>query len=140
MAFMAQYKMERKMTGTRHKNAWIWVAIAAIALASAARAQSGFEISRTYASPVIAFLSAERASQPVAAQHFGTWRPTHGDHAISQHDGGASFWLELLPVLFVGLLSPLSLLSARSLLSLGQAFPAPAISALFQRPPPAQLL
>jgi hypothetical protein len=58
----------------------------------------------------------------------------------SQYNGNASYWLELLPVLFVGLISPLSLLSPRSFLSVGQRYPAPVLPALFQRPPPAQLL
>lgn len=128
------------MTSNRHRNAWIWVAITAIALATVARAQSGYELARACANPVIALLSSAQDSQPFSAQHFAQKRNTHGDQATSQSNGGASFWLELLPVLFVGLVSPLSLLSAQSFHSLGQAFPAPALNALFQRPPPAQLL
>jgi hypothetical protein len=49
-------------------------------------------------------------------------------------------WLELLPILFVGLLLPFGLLSPFSSLSLGQRFAPPLMAALFQRPPPAQLL
>jgi hypothetical protein len=128
------------MTSNRHRNAWIWVAITAIALATVARAQSGYEIARAYANPVIALLSSAQDSQPFSAQHFAQKRTTHGDQTSSQHNGGASFWLELLPVLFVGLLSQLSLLSSRSFLSLGQEYPSPALNALFQRPPPARLL
>jgi len=128
------------MTRTRTRNAWIWVAITAIALASVARAQSGFEIARTYANPVIALLSSDSASQPLAAKHFAARRSAQGDPSASHHDSGASFWLGLLPVLFVGLLSALTFLSLQTSGSIGQAFPAPAMAALFQRPPPAQLL
>jgi hypothetical protein len=126
------------MTPTRHRNAWIWVAITAIALASVARVESGFEIARAYANPVIALLAATPGAPSANAQHFAAPQTKRGDRANSQHSG-PSFWLELLPVLFVGLLSPLALLSARSLLSLDQAFPTPALPSLFQRPPP-QLL
>ena len=128
------------MTSNRHRNAWIWVAITAIALATVARVQSGFEIARAYANPVIALFSAVPDSQPLASQHFAQKRTAHRDHAASQQGSGASFWLELLPVLFVGLLLPLSLLSRFSLLSLGHSHAAPPLPNLFQRPPPAQLL
>ncbi len=128
------------MTSNRHRNAWIWVAITAIALATVARAQSGYEIARAYANPVIALLSSAPDSQSFSAQHFAQKRTAHSDQATSQSNSGPSFWLELLPVLFVGLLSQLSLLSAQSFHSLGQAYPAPPLAALFQRPPPAQLL
>ncbi len=47
--------------------------------------------------------------------------------------------LGLLPVFFVGLISPLSLLAPRLALSPGRAFPKPALPGLFQRPPPALL-
>lgn len=127
------------MTPTRHRNAWIWVAITAIALASVARVESGFEIARAYANPVIALLAATPGAQSANTQHFTGPRTAQANQANSQHNG-PSFWLELLPVLFVGLLSPLALLSAWSFLSLDQAFPAPALPSLFQRPPPAQLL
>jgi hypothetical protein len=128
------------MTGARHKNAWIWIAITAIALASVARVQSGYELARVYANPVIAFLSAERAMQPLSAQHSFSRQSGHGDHASGQRSFGPSFDLGLLPVLFIGFLCTLGLLSPRSSLSLGIAFPAPAPASLFQRPPPFQLL
>jgi hypothetical protein len=128
------------MTSNRHRHAWIWVAITAIALATVARAQSGYEIARTYANPVIALLSSGQDSQPFSAQHFAQKRTTHGDQAASHGNSDAGFWLEMLPVLFVGLLSQFSLLSAQSYVSVGQAYPAPPLTALFQRPPPAQLL
>lgn len=116
------------------------MAITAIALASVARAQTGIEFARTYANPVIAFLSADRASQPLGTQHFAVGRTAYGDRANPQQSSGAVFWLKMLPVLFVGLLLPLGLLSSRFSNSLGLALPEPVLPALFQRPPPAQLL
>src|SRR3954463_10692871 len=111
------------MIRTRNRNAWIWVAITAIALASVARAQSGLEIARSYANPVIALLSTAQATQS-GPEHFALKRMDRGTQA-SQHESGGSLFLELLPILFVGLLSPLSLLSARSWLSLGHTFAPP---------------
>jgi hypothetical protein len=137
---MAQYETEAQMTPIRHRNAWIWVAITAIALASVARAQSGYELARTYANPVIAFLAADHTSQPGAAKHFAQAHAARDAHAGSPYNSNAGDWLQLLPVLFVGLVSPLILLLSRSFLSIGQAYPASALPALFQRPPPAQLL
>jgi hypothetical protein len=128
------------MIGRRNRSAWIWVAITAIALASVARAESGYEIARAYANPLIALFSADQGSQPLAAHNIAPGRTVRGDGSNSQQNGGASFWLELLPVLFVGLLSTRSLLSGQSSLSLGHVYPAPALAALFQRPPPAELL
>ena len=46
-------------------------------------------------------------------------------------------WLATLPVLFIGLITPLSLLlTLLSVLSLGHTPQAPALAASFQRPPP----
>jgi hypothetical protein len=47
--------------------------------------------------------------------------------------------LDLLPVWFIGLVSPVGLRSVRSLRTLGRAVPAPNLTVLFQRPPPALL-
>ncbi|HUV69379.1 MAG TPA: hypothetical protein VMW15_06935 [Terracidiphilus sp.] len=54
----------------------------------------------------------------------------HGHSA----DGGA--WLAILPILFVGMISPLSLLSPMAFFYLGRTPDAPVLPALFQRPPP----
>jgi hypothetical protein len=128
------------MTSNRHRNAWIWVAITAIALATVSRAQSGFELARAYANPVLVYLSADQAAQagaPMSAIHRGS---VGAARALSSANADSGMWLELLPVLFVGLLLPFGLLSPFSSLSLGQRFAPPALTALFQRPPPAQLL
>ncbi|MGA7341311.1 MAG: hypothetical protein WBE72_22500 [Terracidiphilus sp.] len=53
--------------------------------------------------------------------------------------GNAAAWLAVLPILFVGLISPLSLLSPMAYMYLGRAPDAPALPATFQRPPPVRL-
>jgi hypothetical protein len=127
------------MTGNRHRNAWIWVAITAIALATVARAESGFELARVYANPVLAYLAADHPVQAgeTAQIHKGS---VAAARALSSVNADSGMWLELLPILFVGLLLPLGLLSALSSLSLGQQFAPPTLTALFQRPPPVELL
>ncbi len=55
----------------------------------------------------------------------------HPHHAGAQPD-----WLALLPVFFVGLLVPLTLLPLLPVLSLDHTPQAPALAASFQRPPP----
>jgi ABC-type transport system involved in cytochrome bd biosynthesis fused ATPase/permease subunit len=56
---------------------------------------------------------------------------THGN------DSGA--WLAILPLLCVGALSPLSLLSPLAFIYIGLAPAAPVLPASFQRPPPFRL-
>jgi hypothetical protein len=126
------------MTSNRHRNAWIWVAITAIALATVARAESGFELARVYANPVLVYLAGDHQTQAgeTAQIHKGS---VAAARALSSTSTNSGMWLELLPILFVGLLLPFGL-SALSSLSLGQQFAPPALPALFQRPPPAQLL
>lgn len=53
-------------------------------------------------------------------------------------DGGA--WLAILPLLFVGVISPLSLLSPLAFIYLGRKPDTPALPASFQRPPPLRLV
>lgn len=120
------------MTGnrtSRSRGAWIWVTVAAITLASLARAQSGIENARGYANPFIAFLSdahlAESAASAVAHRS-----------ATSSHSGSSGTVLNLLPVFFVGLVSPLSLMHAGSVPCLRRTLPAPDLAGRFQRPPP----
>ena len=119
------------MLANRSKDAWILVAIAAITLASLARAQAGIENARAYASPVIEFLAGSPLTESTVSKSTDR-NVTH----VSNYLGTA---LDLLPVLFVGLVSPLGLQSVRSLHAMGRALPAPNLSALFQRPPPALL-
>ena len=54
--------------------------------------------------------------------------------------GGAGAWLAVLPILlFVGMISPLSLLSPMAYMYLGHVAAAPLLPASFQRPPPIRL-
>jgi hypothetical protein len=119
------------MRANRSKDAWILVAIAAITLASLARAQAGIENARAYASPVIKFLARSPLTDTAASKS-----TDRNVSAVSNYIGTA---LDLLPVFFVGLVSPFGLQSVRSLHAVGRALPAPNLSALFQRPPPALL-
>jgi hypothetical protein len=48
-------------------------------------------------------------------------------------------WLAILPLIFVGVISPLSLLAPLADEYISRAPDAPALQALFQRPPPFQI-
>jgi hypothetical protein len=52
---------------------------------------------------------------------------------------GSADWLAILPLLFVGIISPLSLLAPLANEYVGRAPGAPALPSLFQRPPPFQI-
>jgi hypothetical protein len=54
------------------------------------------------------------------------------------HSGGVD-WLAVLPLLFVGIISPLTLFAPLAYEYVGRAPDAPALPTLFQRPPPFQL-
>jgi hypothetical protein len=120
------------MLANRSKDAWILVAIAAITLSSLARAQAGIENARAYASPVIKFL----AGSPLTDTAVST-STDRNVSPVSNYLFGAA--LDLLPVFFVGLVSPLCLRSVCALRAVGRALPAPKLSVLFQRPPPVLL-
>lgn len=55
------------------------------------------------------------------------------------HSGDAGAWLAILPLLFVGVISPLSLLPPLVSAYAGRAPDAPVLPSLFQRPPPTGL-
>lgn len=52
------------------------------------------------------------------------------------HSGDSGAWLAILPILFVGVISPLTLLSPLAFVYLGRTPDAPILPASFQRPPP----
>jgi hypothetical protein len=52
------------------------------------------------------------------------------------HATGANDWLAMLPILFVGLISPLSLLPRLAVCTASRVPDAPLLPASFQRPPP----
>lgn len=122
---------------TRNRNAWMWLAIAAVAFTSVAAAEAGTQPSRGYAHPVFEFLARTQNQNPGA--HSATLRfanPGSRRHVNSLFRSNRSGTLiAFLPVLFIGLVSPLAL-SSTSTRPLGRAPAAPFLSALFQRPPP----
>lgn len=126
------------MTGTRNRSAWIWVAIAAITLASASRAEAGLQSAKAYAHPVLEFLAKSQSQYPLnkpGVQRFvqrGSGRPI----SAMFRDAGSGTWMAILPVWFIGLVSPLCLLSAASIRRFGRTPSAPLLPASFERPPP----
>lgn len=123
---------------TRNRAAWMWLAIAAVAFTSVATAETGRQAARGYAHPVFEFLV--RSHTQNSGAHVPPVRFANGS---SRRQAGSSFrnsasgpLIAFLPVLFIGLVSPLNPQSAPSKDSLGRAPVAPLLSALFQRPPP----
>lgn len=118
----------------------MWLAVAAMAVASVARVESSIGNATVYTNPVLAFLAGQQNAASVGASiapqyvHLGSARRAS---AVFLHQAAPGAWTAVLPVLFVGLVSPLSLVLPTSLLSLGRSVPAPALPVLFQRPPPA---
>lgn len=55
------------------------------------------------------------------------------------YSGDAGNWLAILPIFFVGMISPLSLLSPLAYWYAGRLPEAPLLPVLFQRPPPTPL-
>jgi hypothetical protein len=127
------------MTLTRHRSAWIWVAIAAIAMATVARAQAGVQNASAYTHPVLDFLASHSNASGHAtstdARLFGH-RSDRQTRAALSAGANPGVWQAILPVLFIGLAAPLSLVSAQFALILGRTPPAPALPFSFQRPPP----
>ncbi len=56
--------------------------------------------------------------------------------ALNAHSGDAGALVATLPLLIVGVISPLSLLSPMAFVYAGRTPDAPALPASFQRPPP----
>ena len=52
------------------------------------------------------------------------------------HSGNGADWLAILPLLFAGIISPLTLLAPLAYAYVGRAPAAPVLPTLFQRPPP----
>jgi len=116
----------------------MWVAIAAVAFTSVARTEAGLQGGKAYSHPVLEFLAwsqgqnAGAHSSVLRFGHLGSGR--RADSMLQNARSGAL--IAMLPVLFIGLVSPLTLLSAASIRCLGRAPAAPLLPALFQRPPP----
>ena len=121
----------------------MWLAIAAMAVVSVPPAQARHENGSAYTNPVLEFLSAHQHSGGVAAHSV----PRLLRHASVSQARALSFfgphpgaWRAILPVFFIGVVAPLSLISPRSVLCLGRAPAPPASPFSFQRPPPFSLL
>jgi hypothetical protein len=127
------------MTAIRHRNAWIWVAVAAMSIAFVARAQSGIQNARAYTNPVLEFLAAHQIERPDAAIGFQRFQHSRSNR-VNRHLADSNTLAAMLPVMFVGLVSPLNVLSPKAVLCIGRAPASPALPVLFQRPPPATLL
>jgi hypothetical protein len=124
------------MSGSRNKGAWMWVAIAAIAFASSARAEAGPQSARVFAHPVLEFL-AKSQSQHFTAKPGVSRFAQPGRQARAMSRNGAIGWTAaMLPVFFIGLVSPLTLLSAAFIRGIYQESSSPYLPASFQRPPP----
>jgi len=126
------------MTGNRNRSAWIWVAIAAIGLASVARAEAGLQNAKACAHPVLDFLARSQSPYPAVKAAFPRFAPHGSTRPVDSmfRDTGSGAWIAVLPVWFIGLVSPLSLRSAAPLSCPGRAPAAPLLPAGFQRPPP----
>lgn len=135
---MAQKKAS--MTPIRHRSAWIWLAIAAMAVATLARAQAGIQSATAYTHPVLEFLGAHGdASAATVGGPRMLLRTSRQTRAVLFSGAGPRAWNAILPVLFIGLVAPLSLIPAKGAQCVGRAPSAPLLPFRFQRPPP-QLL
>ena len=138
---MAQYDTEALVTANRYRNAWMWLAVAAMAAVSLARVEAGGNAT-DHTNAVLALLTGQQDTSTLSAGGgpqivmSGSARKVSG---VYLHDAVSGAWTAILPVLFIGLAAPLSLVSADSILSLGRPPAAPALPCLFQRPPPALL-
>lgn len=128
------------MKARQHRNACIWLAVAVMAVVSVARAETGTERATAYANPVLQLLAGHSSSASLSTSAIPRMRRHRAVRDLSELFGADSgAWNAILPVLFVGLISPLSLLSPRSVQCLSRTPDAPVLTALFQRPPPLQL-
>src|SRR5258708_1995464 len=112
------------MTAIRHRNAWIWVAVAAMSIAFVARAQSGMQNARAYANPVLEFLAGHPAEQALTVSGVNRYLQTRSARAM-RHGADSGTRAAMLPVQFVGLVSPLNVLSPRSVLCIRRPPAAP---------------
>lgn len=126
------------MPGSRNRNAWVWVAIAAIAFASTARAEARSQSARAYAHPVLEFLAKSQLQNTAArpgTSRFALPGSMRQIKAMSRN-AGIGMWLGILPLFFIGLVSPLAILPAAFLRGSYLRPEAPQLPPLFQRPPP----
>jgi hypothetical protein len=122
---------------THNRNAWMWLAIAAVAFTSVAHAETGRQSPKGYAHPVFEFLVRSQ-TQNSGALSGAFANPGSRTQANSYfRSSGSGPLIAMLPVLFIGLVSPLGLQTVAANRSFGRAPAAPLLPVLFQRPPPA---
>jgi len=123
------------MTRTRNRSTWMWVAIAAVVFTSVARAETDLPSAKSCTHPVFQFLARSHSQNSTHAVRF--INPGSRRQANSMlRSAGSGAIAAMLPVFFIGLVSPLTVLSDGSSRSLGLAPSTPPLPALFQRPPP----
>jgi hypothetical protein len=109
-----------------------------MAVVSLARVQTGAD-NAAVSNPVLAFLAGQQNGADVSgagSPHIVKIGSARNGSNVYLHDAGSGAWMAILPVLFVGLVAPLSLISARSIRCLGRTPSFPALPEKFQRPPP----
>ena len=131
------------VTHVQKRRGWVWLAIIAMAVAAAPSAEAGPKGNRLY-SPILNLLAsqpdARHGSSAAAFLRTKAARWTAAD--LVSRDGDtrhSSLFRDMLAGEFVGLVSPLTPVSAVSELHRHRPPGPPAHSALFQRPPPHQL-
>jgi hypothetical protein len=128
----------RPMPFVRNRSAWMWLAIAAVAFTSVARAETGLRSSRTGAHTVLEFLARSQTHNPganLAGLRSGTFSSRRQAASMLRKASSGSL-TGMLPVFFIGLVSPSDFLSGASIRCLGRAPAGPLLPDLFQRPPP----
>jgi hypothetical protein len=116
----------------------MWLAIAAVAVVSLARIEAGGNATLN-TNPVLALLAGQQNASSISAAGSPQVVRTRNGSGVFLHEGDSGAWMAMLPVLFVGLVVPLSLISSRSIVSLGRTPASPGLPQKFQRPPPALL-
>ena len=125
------------MPFARNRTAWMWVAIAAVAFTSVARAETARQNAKAFAHPVLEFLARSQSQNSVTypgALRFAN--PASRRQATILRSSRSGALIAILPVLIIGLVSPLIFASHLFVRPLGRPPAAPLVSALFQRPPP----
>ena len=116
----------------------MWLAIAAVAVVSLARIEAGGNAT-VHTNPVLALLAGQQNTSAISAGSPQMVKIGAARNGVYLHDASSGAWTAMLPVLFVGLVVPLTPISARSSLSLGRTPARPKLLRKFQRPPPALL-
>lgn len=121
------------------------LAVAFVAVGAVARVEAGTVNSAAYAHPAFGFLSGQTGSYTLAQRGVPRLlKAWSSEWSSRQSNAGArssasGLWQTMLPVMFIGLVAPLSFLALRSSLCDRRRLTAPALPYSFQRPPPAGL-